>query len=330
MNPQLSIAIPTHNRFPILRDHLLAMLPELMETGVEVYVSDSGTDGVTEAGIVELQRAWPGIHYRRSAPGLAYDGNCLQALSMPSSAYVWYLADALLILPGGIRRVLRALEETPCDLAVVNAVNRSPVDLDPGLHREASLVLEQLGWHLTLAGASIYSREQLVGAESRYAKYLGSGFIHLAIVLENLPRYGRGLLWLDEPWLTAHPDKRSGWAANVMDVWARDWAQFILSLPESYSAESKRTAIREHSRRTGVLEWLELGRYRRRYGITLEQVRRNAPALRLASGVPVPMIALLAAAPRWLAMPLAQAGRLCATALGASDPRRRRRRERKE
>lgn len=315
MNPLLSLAIPTHNRFPILRDQLRAMLPELIETGVEVHVSDSGTDGATEAGIAELQREYAGIHYRR-APGLLYDANCLSALAMPSSAWVWYLADSLRILPGGLRRVLRALEATPCDLAVVTEVNRATVDLPPGLHRDPTTVFERLAWHLTLAGVTIYSREQLVGLETRYARYQGSNFMHLGIILENLPRYERGVLWIDEPWVETHPEKRSGWGRHVIDIWARDWVRFIRSLPDSYTAQSKRFAIREHSLRTGVLEWVELGRHRRRGGLDVAQVRRDAEELRLASGVPVAAIELLARAPRLLAMPIVQTGRLLALAFG--------------
>lgn len=309
MNPLLSIAIPTHNRFAILQEQLRTMLPELRETGVEVHVADSSTDGVTEAGIVELQREYPGIHYRRSPAGLAYDGNCLQALGMPSTAYVWYLADALRVLPGGLRRVLRALEETPCDLAVVNDVNRPPVDLPAGLYRDPVRVLERLAWHLTLAGAAIYSREQLVDLEARYAKFVGSNFMHLGIILENLAGYRRGLLWIDEPWVVAHGGKRSGWITKVFEVWARDWSEFILALPETYPEASKRIAIREHSLRTGVLEWLELGRRRRERVFDLRKVRAHRRHLALASGVPVPAIALLAVAPRFLAMPIAQVGR---------------------
>lgn len=312
LNPLLSIAIPTHNRFDILRENLLELLPELIETGVTVHVADSGTDGRTETGIVELQRAYAGISYRRSPPGLAYDGNCLAALGMPSTAYVWYLGDSLRILPGGVKRILAALEATPCDFAVVNLVKRGPTGLPAGLRRDAPLLLERLAWHMTLAGATIFAREHLADLEARYGKYLGSNFMHLAIIMESLPRGRRGLLWLDETWLAGNPRRRSSWGDRTLEIFGRDWAEFILSLPGSYPLESKLRCIREHSLRTGILEWKSLGRMRRKGYMDLQKVRLHERSLRMASGVPYPAIEFLSRVPRWLATPLARLSQLTA------------------
>jgi hypothetical protein len=305
VNQTLAIAIPTHNRFAILRENLLELLPELIETGVTVHISDSGTNDETQAGIGELQRAWAGISYRRSPKGLAYDGNCLSALGMPSTTYVWYLADSLRILPGGVKRVLAALEATPCDFAAVNLVKRGPVDLPAGLHRDATTLLERMAWHLTLAGATIYAREHLADLEARYGKFVGSNFSHLGIIMERLPGCRRGLLWIDETWLAGNPRRKSTWAARTIEIFARDWAAFVFSLPEAYPQASKLVAIRSHSLKTGLLEWKSIGRLRRKGFIDRAQVRRFEPSLRLASGVPYPAIELLAGVPRWLASPLA-------------------------
>lgn len=314
MNTLLSIAIPTHNRFSILAHNLRELLPDLMETGVTVHISDSGTDGLTEAGIGELQQAYPGIHYRRAAPGSAYDENCLSALGMPSTEYVWYLGDSLRILPGGVKRVLAALRETPCDFAVVNLVKRGPADLPVGLHRDAAAVLERLAWHMTLAGATIYSRQHLADLEARYGRFVGSNFSHLGIILDALPRCQRGLLWLGETWIAGHPGRRSTWAARTVETFARDWALFILSLDDRYSPESKAVAIRSHSHWTGILEWKSIGRLRRKGFLDRELVQRHERHLRMASGVPFPAIVFLSATPHWLASPMAWLGRLLARA----------------
>jgi hypothetical protein len=308
VNRTLSLAIPTHNRFSILRENLLELLPELTETGVTVHIADSGTDEVTRDGMGELQRAYPGISYQRSPPGLAYDQNCLAALGMPSTDYVWYLADSLRILPGGIKRMLAALEQTPCDFAAVNLVRRGPIDVPAGLHRDAPAMLEGLAWHLTLAGATVYAREHLLDLQARYGKYVGCNFSHLAIILERLPGCEKGLLWLDETWLAGNPRRRSTWMARTLEVFARDWAEFILSLPEAYPEQSKLRAIREHSRRTGLLEWRGLGRLRRKGYLDHAQVLRYERYLRLASGVPFPAIERLSRTPRWLAAAMARLG----------------------
>jgi len=309
MNELLSLAIPTHNRFEILRENLLELAPELIETGVGVHLSDSGTDGITEARLGELQRIVPGLHYRRR-PGLLYDANCLSALGMPATEYVWYLGDSLRILPGGVRRMLAALRETPCDFAVVTLAKRGPVDLAPGLHRDHLQVLERLAWHMTLAGSTVYARAHLVDAEARYARFLGCNFSHLGIVLDRLPGCQRGLLWLGETWLAGNQRRRSAWVARSVEIFARDWAAFVLSLPDDYPLASKHVAIRAHSLHTGILEWRSLGRLRRKGFLDPALVRLHERSLRLASGVPYPAIERLAGAPRWLAGPLSRLGRL--------------------
>jgi len=308
MNEQLSIAIPTRNRWEILRDNLGEMLPELIETGVTVHVSDNGTDERTREGIAELQRAHPGLFHYRRVRDLIYDGNCQSALGMPRTEYVWYMGDGIRVLRGGLKRLLAALQATPCDFAVVNDVGRGAVDLPSGLHRDPVLLLEKLSWHMTLAGATIYAREHLLDLEARYAGHHGGGFMHLAVILETLPRCSRGLLWMNERWTITHPGKKSGWANNAIEVFARDWTEFVLALPDTYPPAAKRIAIREHSLRSGVLEWKGLGTLRRRRGLSLPEVRRHWRYLEMASGVPVPAIALLAVSPRWLVKTLALAG----------------------
>lgn len=309
MRPLLAIAIPTNNRFAILRENLLEMLPELVETGVTVHVSDGSTDDLTRDGIVEIQRTHPGVFYHRSVRGLAYDGNCQSALGLPSADYVWYLADGYRILPGGLKRVLAVLMETPCDFLVVNSSQRGAIDLPAGLYRDATVVLERLAWHMTLAGSTIFAREHLTDIGGRYQHFLGTNFSHLGIALENLPRCRFGLRWLDEKWLTFSHRKRSYWAARTIEVFARDWSEFVLALADSYPIESKMLAIREHSIRTGILELRSLARLRRLGQLDHAEVLRYERHLRMASGVPFLFIELLARAPRWMARPLAKLGR---------------------
>jgi hypothetical protein len=309
MNDLLSIVVLTHKRPEILAENLRAMLPELAETGVEVVVCDGAADEPTALAVEALRRELPALRYHRSGAGLSFDENCLASLTLTTTPYVWQLADGQRILPGGVKRVLSALRETPCDFAAVSAVERPPIDLPAGLHRDHVLVLERLAWHLTLAGALIYSRAHLATPVASYGKFLGTEFSLVGIVLDRLPTCRHGFLWIDEPWLEGHAGKRSFWKTRTIEVFAGLWAKFILSLPgDVYPEASKRVAIREHSRQTGLLEWRSLGKLRRHGVLDRRQVELHGEYLRLASGVPLAAIALLASAPRWLAVPLARLG----------------------
>jgi glycosyltransferase involved in cell wall biosynthesis len=332
MDELLSIVILTRKRAEILDEHLRAMLPELAETGVEVVVCDGAGDDPTARVVEALRAQLPALRYHRSGTGLSFDENCLASLSLTSTPYVWQLADGFRVLPGGVKRVLEALRETPCDFAAVSATSRRAIDLPTGLYRDPVVVLERLAWHLTLAGTLIYSRAHLASPAARYAKYLGTEFSLVGIVLDNLPTCARGFLWLNEQWLSGNRAKRSFWKARNIEVFARNWAQFLLGLPgDAYPEASKRRAIREHSLRTGLFEWRWLGKLRRHGVLDRRQVDLHGEYLRLASGVPFPAIRLLASAPRWLAPPLAHLAWLAtwpvrrwrAPAGVASGPRRR-------
>lgn len=309
MNDLLSIVILTRRRADLLEEHLRAMLPELAETGVEVVVCDGAGDDPTARVVEALRAELPALRYHRSGQDLSFDENCLASLSLTSTPYVWQLSDGFRVLPGGVKRVLAALRETPCDFAAVSASNRRFIDLPTGLHRDPVLVLERLAWHLTLAGTLIYSRAHLASPEVRYARYVGTEFSLVGIVLDNLPTCRHGFLWLNEPWLVGNRSKRSFWKTRTVEVFARNWAQFLLGLPgDAYPEASKRRAIREHSLRTGLFEWRWLGKLRRHGVLDRRQVELHGEYLRLASGVPFPAIRLLAGAPRWLAPSIAHLG----------------------
>jgi glycosyltransferase involved in cell wall biosynthesis len=310
VNDLLSIVILTHRRPEILADNLRAMLPEMAETGVEVVVCDGADDEPTARAVEALRHELPSLRYHRSGERLSFDENCLASLTLTTTPYVWQLADGQGILPGGIKRVLAALQASPCDFAAVGAVGRTPIDLPSGLHRDPVQVLERLAWHLTLAGTLIYSRAHLSSPMTRYRRYLETEFSHVGIVLENLPGCRLGFLWLNEAWLVGHPGKRSFWRARTIEVFAGRWARFLLDLPaDAYPEERKRVAIRAHSLRTGLLEWRSLGLLRKHGALDARVLERHREALRMASGVPWPAIVLLAHAPRWLARPLAGLGR---------------------
>lgn len=260
--PRLAIAIPTFNRARILQENLESMLPELRENQIPVYISDDSSDGETGEMVVTFSRLHPATHYARNWPSLGHDRNCLHTLALPEADYVWYLGDAMRILPGGLRRVLSIIESEEPDFLAVAAVDRKEVGLSTGIYNDPQLVMESLAWHLTMTGSTIYSRRFLENVHSRYSHFIGTNFIQLGVLLQNLPASPRGLFWINERWISGHPAKgESYWEKTPFKVFMKDWADFILGLPESYALDVKRRTVRSHSRETGLLEWKSLKRF---------------------------------------------------------------------
>ena len=288
------MAIPAYNRPAVLRSNLEQMLPELRETGVQVFISDDSTNSQTCEMVAQFAEQWPHTHYVRNQPSLGHDRNCLRTLSLPDTDYVWYLSDATRIYPGGIRRILTAIDSETPDFLAVNAKHRTSIDLPSGKYDDPNAVIEFLGWHLTLTGATIYHRRHLEDMQVRYEHFVGTNFIQLGVLLQSLPTAKGGFLWFNEQLIEAHRDKGdSYWKKTALKVFMKDWADFIMNLPDAYPLATKRRAVRLHSRKTGVLEWRELKRLHAQGLLTYDDFKRYRGYWRLVTGVPDWLVAAL-------------------------------------
>ena len=110
MTPLLSICIPTRNRAETLRLTLDNVLSEVEPLGsaVEVLVSDNASEDRT----LEVLRGFgKRIRFRVRESNVGHYGNTLGlATEMAQGQFVWALGDDDLILRGGLRRVMQALE----------------------------------------------------------------------------------------------------------------------------------------------------------------------------------------------------------------------------
>jgi len=297
LNTLLAIAIPAYNRPQVLLENLEAMLPELLETGVPVYVSDDSSQDATGEAVKAFSLKYPHVYYIRNRPGFGHDLNCLNTLAMPSTDYVWYLGDSIRILPGGLKRILALLGARQHDFLAVSARGRGVIDVPTGTYGNYAQVLETLAWHLTLTGVTIYHHRFLEDLQARYGHFVGSNLIQLGILLQNLPE-GSWIHWINEEWIEGHQLKgESYWRKTPFKVFIRDWSEFILGLPEAYPLRSKHIAIRSHSLRTGILEWRALRRMHFEGLLGPRELRDYWSLWKLATGVSPFRMALLACFP---------------------------------
>jgi glycosyltransferase involved in cell wall biosynthesis len=156
-NSILAIAIPTFNRSEILRENLQAMLPELIEQRISVYISDDSHDERTLEMSEALRCEHPLVFYTKNHPRFGHDANFFATLAMPDTDYVWYLGDSIYFVPGTLAKVLRTLTDTRPDFCFLNAY--APEKGSRLIEAEAvhPFLLDRT-WYLTLSGATIYSR----------------------------------------------------------------------------------------------------------------------------------------------------------------------------
>ena len=157
-NKKLAIAIPTYNRASILNENIELMLEEIRKYSVPIYISDDSIDNETKSIIEEFCKEYEYIYYYKNKPGLGHDKNCLRTLALPTTEYIWYLGDSIIIKPGGIKKILDIIENGNYDFVAVNAKNRN-LDYPSGIYEDGNKLLTEIGWHLTLTSATIYSNK---------------------------------------------------------------------------------------------------------------------------------------------------------------------------
>jgi glycosyltransferase involved in cell wall biosynthesis len=180
-NPQLALAIPTCNHPDLIQTSITAMLPELTQFNIPVYVSDNSTTLDTEQVVAALQIEYPYIYYRRNKQNLGYDANCHLAITWPDTDFVWPIGDGMIIRPGGIAAVLRWVSPDR-DFIFVNCrvPNLKNEVVNPSDIRS---FLIEVTWHITLLGATVYGRRPRSIDITPEQRVSWKNFIHLGLIL---------------------------------------------------------------------------------------------------------------------------------------------------
>jgi len=105
----LSICIPTYNRAVFLEETLESVLSQTTE-GVEIVISDNGSQDHTEKIVRRLQQKWPRITYFRWDENKGADRNYLKVVELANGEYCWLLGSDDALIPGAIRSILCELE----------------------------------------------------------------------------------------------------------------------------------------------------------------------------------------------------------------------------
>lgn len=253
LNDKLAIAIPTYNRHLILRENLLAMLPDLNKYNIPVYISDDSDNNHTRDMISEVKIQYDNIYYFKNNPSLGHDNNCLQTLGIPNEEYIWYLGDSQVINNQGIKTILELLEENTFDFILVNAEDRN-LDIDSHYYRDANEFFVELTWHATLTGATVYRKDILF--KTNYDRYIGSNFMQLGIILEEMLDNTNGLCWLNKKLIYVNKNKNeSYWTKDIFKVFSEDWFDFVIDLPQEYLYKNKLQVLKSHSYHTGIFKF---------------------------------------------------------------------------
>jgi len=237
--PLLTIAIPTFNRAPYLRELLSALFDQLIaQPRVELIVSDNASPDETPALIQGYQDRGLRIRYIRNETNIGADANFLQCFELARGKYVWIVGDDDIIPSGALDRVLYFLDSGDFDLIFLRPAPFSTQPLtkykpDPrgrGAFRvcRASLFCRMIGTMFTLITCNIINKqrfEELVPALDH--GLLETNLVQLGWVYPLVANFACGLYVFD-CLISVRASNRGGY--SVSRVFGKNFKQITDSL----------------------------------------------------------------------------------------------------
>jgi len=299
----LTVCIPTHNRREALEECLKSVLPQADALGVGVIVSDNGSSDGTWQALETLKRQYPWMQIMRHTRDIGPGGNLIGAVLSSRTSYVWPIGDKLVLLPGALEFVVAELARLHPDAVIVNSPGRVVSTVEK-VYSEPQLCLTELGWHVTLCGATVLARQAWI--DVLHVQPLSKDFPQVVALFSYLASLsapqvlvsGRILIQGGQGASESH--MASTWAGCVLTTWGRNWYDAIMSLPALYSTDDKLQVIRSHSEHTGVLGLVGLMRLRAQGQLTLQQLNADQLSLRAAVSSPWWSAVIISVVPRWM------------------------------
>lgn len=296
-NKILSISIPTFNRPEVLKKNILLMLEELKTYSIAIYISDDSNDDKTEIMVGQLQKIYKYIFYSKNVERLGHDKNIFHTLSLPKTDYVWLLGDSLFFKKKSLKYIFGIINKYNADLIAVNSELRN-LELNSVIYKDCNKVLDDLGWHLTWTGATIYSQKSISTLkELDINNYVN--FPQISLIFNHLSK-SCYFYWLNKNILCATKKNKSYWSKFAFKIFFDDFRTALINLPDTYKNEIKERVFLQHSKKTKLFNFKSL-LFMRSIGVyNLDSFRKYNRLLVKHSDEPFLILILILIIPRRL------------------------------
>ena len=300
-NTQLAIALPTFNRAEYLDLCLTLNLLLLKPWAIPLFISDNGSTDHTREIVEKHSREYPFIHYYRNEVTIGPDENFEKVLRCPQTEYIWLLGDTYRLPdPEGIESLLQSVQQESFDALLFNVVDRV-LDVKKQVYTDQNKLLSDIGWHITCLSSLVYSKKLLDSAD--FIRYHDTNFLQIGIILEYISKKSFRIKWFPQysvRGLSVLGVKKQSWESQTFEIWAMRWANFIFSLPPSYSLNSKLKCILDHGEKSGVFAFSALKRLRKKNILNAEEYKRYSRYFPFTIKTHKLFIRLIALLPSWV------------------------------
>jgi len=245
-NKLLSFTIPTFNRADLLDECLAEHVPIAKKYEISIYITDNCSTDNTYDVVKKWKSEYSSIEYFKNNENIGPDANFQKALEYPNSKYIWLLGDSYKLPLQGIEFLMNYLEnnEQHFDMIVFNLNNN--INIKSQTYTDKNNLLNDLGALMSCISTLVFSKKLIENAN--FDKYFDTNYIQTGIIFEYFTKNSCTVKWIEEYLISdINVDRKQQLAWNnkpvVFEIGAKSWQDFILGLPELYSAKSKMKAI---------------------------------------------------------------------------------------
>lgn len=280
-NPHLAISIPTYNRASFLEASLKEHIPILEKYGIPIYIFDNHSTDSTELLIRKYQEIYPLIEYFQHQSNIGAVKNVSYALLNTSEDFVWLLGDTYKISESAIKFVLNNLDHI--DIFLFNlAGNRRATESQ--IYENRNLVLSELSGVASCLSSAVIKRKMLLSIHHK--RFSGSYYPHTCYLFEIIAFNPFKLYWVQHISITIFKQKnleKKNWSSSekALEMGVEAWADFVFSLPQSYSIDAKVAAAKQFGIVSKLLSLKGILWMRAHNGLNFKQVKIYKHSIKL-------------------------------------------------
>jgi len=244
-----------------------------------------------------LKCKYPYIFYSKNSPGLGHDKNLMRSIKLPDTDYVWLLGDSIAIEKGAISKILNIINQNKSDIIAINVRGRD-IDFPSGIYCDHNDVLSKFGWHLTLTGATLFSKKAIsLASELNFSNY--RNFPQFSLIYHYLAE-NCSFHWINDRLIYSNKNKKSYWADDVFSVFIDDWSDAVHNLPINYNSKVQEGVIVDHSIKSNIFNIKTMLHHRGLGYYDWEKYKKYAYILSLHSGLSRAVLFVIALFPIWM------------------------------
>jgi glycosyltransferase involved in cell wall biosynthesis len=281
----LSIVIPTFNRAKFLDFLLEKHISIFRQHSIQVFIFNNASSDETEKVIEKWKKIYNLITSETNHDNVFIaDKSIENALKLSNTKYRWLLGDTYYLSPELVQHVSEMISKNnEIDLYVLN-LNGIIKDISSSLFYEENEMLANFGTVMACVGCQIYN-EKIINANN-FKRYSGTNYVQLGIILEYISNNNFCSSWVQELSVTSLKNpklEKRNWShgKEVLEIAAKNWTEFIFSLPDCYSTKSKLMAIKNFGRQTNIFTIKGLVLMRARGNLTYANYRKFSKEINL-------------------------------------------------